>query len=100
MPQCRLITGIAVMFKTVPAWVQLVILSALLVPLAAFVVGSWVVGPYEGNFGILGFFFAIFRDALTLSPAAWIFLLAPGALLLTWRIALRARSKVIAADDE
>jgi len=77
------------MFKKIPAWVQLLVFSTIIVPLLVYVCGNWLVGEYEGSFGLIGFFFSIYRDAIQAKPAAWILLLAPLLTLTIWRVALR-----------
>jgi len=77
------------MLRKIPAWVQLLFLSGVLVPIAAYVVGQWVIGPYEGNFGLAGYFFSIYSDALQGKPTAWILLTALPLMLLIWRIGLK-----------
>ncbi|MDG2154895.1 MAG: hypothetical protein P8M26_03015, partial [Gammaproteobacteria bacterium] len=79
------------MFRKIPSWVQMVVLSTIIVPFAIFTGGSWLIGPYEGSFGIIGFFFSIYSDALKAQPAAWLLLLAAPMLVFIWRIALRKR---------
>ena len=83
------------MLRKIPSWVQLLFLSGILVPIAAYVVGQWIIGPYEGNFGLLGYFFSIYSDALQAKPTAWILLTGRPLMLLSLRIGLKisARAK-------
>lgn len=80
------------MFRTIPSWVQMVLLSTIIIPFAIYTGGNWLIGPYEGNFGIMGFFFSIYSDAFQAQPAAWLLLLAAPMMALIWRVALQKRS--------
>ncbi len=91
------------MFKNIPSWVKLLFVSGVLVPAVAFLVGQWLVGPYEGRFGVLGFFVSIYVDALQAKPAAWILLTALPLMLmigkLGWRISRNAGTVSGSADS-
>ncbi len=82
---------IVTMLPRIPTWVQLIVLSTIIIPVLAYLVGSWLVGPYEGNFGMLGFFVSIYADAMQAKPAPWILLLAAPAIVVVWHIALHKR---------
>ena len=79
------------MLHKIPNWVQLIFLSTIVIPVLAYLLGGWLVGPYEGKFGMLGFFFSIYSDALQAKLAPWIMLLATPAIVLIWHLALDKR---------
>ena len=79
------------MLPRIPTWIQLIALSTIVIPVLAYFVGNWLVGPYEGKFGMLGFFFSIYSDALQAKPAPWILLLAAPSIVMVWHIALHKR---------
>ena len=70
-------------------WVIFALLSVFLVPVAVFAGGSLLVGPYEGEFGLLGMMGTIYRDAAQLKGTAWVLLLAPLLLGLIWAACIR-----------
>ena len=78
------------MFRTIPSWVQMVLLSTIIIPFAIYTGGNWLIGPYEGNFGIMGFFFSIYSDALQAQPAAWFLLSSPflACTIMKWQLLL------------
>jgi hypothetical protein len=80
------------MFRTIPYWVKMVLLSTIIIPFAIYTGGNVLIGPYEGNFGIMGFFFSIYSDAVQAQLAAWLLLLAAPMMVLVWRLALQKRS--------
>ena len=65
-------------------WIIAAAASILLVPVAVFLGGWLLVGPYEGEAGLLGLTLAIYRDALLLDGGAWLLLLAPVLLAALW----------------
>jgi hypothetical protein len=65
----------------------------VLVPIAAYAVGQWVIGPYEGNFGLPGYFFSIYSDALQGRLPAWILLTGLPLMLLSWRVGLNVSAR-------
>lgn len=87
------------MLRKIPSWVQLLFLSGVLVPIAAYVVGQWLIGPYAGNFGLLGYFFSIYSDALQAKPAAWILLTGLPLMLLSLRIGLKLSTSAKAPKE-
>ena len=70
-------------------WAIWALLSVLLVPVVVFIGGSVLVGPYEGEFGIVGMIGTIYGDAARLKGSAWLVLLAPWLLALTWAACFR-----------
>lgn len=73
-------------------WVIFGLLSVLMVPVAVFAGGSLLVGPYEGEFGLLGMMGTIYRDAAQIKVTAWVLLLAPLLLGLIWAACIRLSS--------
>jgi hypothetical protein len=59
-------------------------------PLTIATVGQSVVGPYEGGSGVLALAEELWLQAVALSPAAWILILSPYALVqllrFVWRL--------------
>lgn len=66
-------------------WAILVLASILLVPVIIYAGGSLLVGPYEGESGLLGMAGKIYGDALRLKGTAWLLLLAPVLLVGIWQ---------------
>lgn len=58
--------------------------GALLAPVAVYLFGSTVMGPYEGDGGIGSFTAGVFAAAADGKPGALALLLSPAALVLTW----------------
>lgn len=69
-------------------WALLLALLAgtLLLPVAAYVAGGILVGPYEGNRGLASYFGALYRDAGRGRLPALLVLLGPAAGVLVWRL--------------
>lgn len=65
------------------------VLSMLLLPVCAYVAGVLVVGEYEGPSGLLGYFRAVFADALLGRWMAWILIMAPVMIVALWAIVMR-----------
>lgn len=63
----------------------------LLVPVVIYFAGGVIVGPYEGENGLIGMMGKIYVDALTLKLSAWVLLLAPLLLALIWKFCFRLR---------
>ena len=68
---------------------QLLVLCFIIVPTLAYLVGAWLIGPYQGVFGLFGYVGSIYRDALRAEPSAWILLLSPLMIIAIWQIVLR-----------
>ena len=67
----------------------LLAIGLLLVPPAIYVVGQRLVGPYATDSGVLALAESIWRDFLTLRPAAWILILSPYVIAQLVRLARR-----------
>jgi len=70
--------------------------GALLAPVAVYVFGTTVMGPYEGEGGLGGLAGSVFSAAAELKVGALALLLAPAGLVLTWWLIfhmLRRRSR-------
>jgi hypothetical protein len=61
------------------------------VPLLVYVLGGLLVGPYEGENGILSFMGSIYVDALTAHFSAWFLLFSPLLLAGIWIAVLKLR---------
>jgi len=66
----------------------LVVTGATIIPVGAYLVGSYVVGPYEGEYGLAGYLGSIYLAAWQGEKAALILLLAPILAVGAWMIAL------------
>ena len=62
----------------------ILILGALIAPVAVYLFGANLIAPYEGEGGLPGFLGSVYGAALDGSPAAWGLLLSPAAFVLTW----------------
>lgn len=70
--------------------VLLLILTGLLfLPVCAYLVGLFVVGPYEGQSGMAGYLGTLYVSAWRGELAARLLLLTPLLLAITWLIGLR-----------
>lgn len=69
------------MLKT---WISIAALCLLGVPLIIFLSGGLIVGPYEGDGGLLGLMRAIYADAATGHLSAIFLLLSPMLLAGIW----------------
>ena len=66
----------------------LIVLGAVIVPIAAYLVGGTVVGPYQGDGGLTGYLGAIYLSAWRGERAALTLILTPLAVFATWLTAL------------
>jgi hypothetical protein len=58
--------------------------GAVIAPVVVYLFGVTVFAPYEGQGGLPGFLGSVYGSALAGSSAAWVLLLSPAALWLTW----------------
>ena len=58
--------------------------GALLAPVAVYLFGSSLMGPYEGDGGLAGFMTGVFSAAVECHYGALALLLTPAGLVLTW----------------
>ena len=65
-------------------WIILVIASLFLVPAVVYISGSPIVGPYEGDYGMLGMMRKMYGDAILLKAGAWLVLFSPVLLAGIW----------------
>jgi hypothetical protein len=70
-------------------WLTGILLCVIAMPLLIYMVGTILVGPYEGEFGLLGLIGSLYGDALTGTPSAWLVLLSPCLLILIWMLSMR-----------
>ena len=77
----------------IPVWIQLLLLCFIVVPVIAYVTGIWLVGEYEGVFGVFGYLGSLYRDAIRFEAIAWFFILSPLMIIGCWRLALAVRSR-------
>jgi hypothetical protein len=61
----------------------------LILPLAIYAVGQALIGDYGDDLGLFGLAETIWRDFLTLRPAAWLLVLSPYAVVQVLRGARR-----------
>ncbi len=62
----------------------LCLLAALLAPVAVYLFGSAVMGPYEGTGGLGGFVGQVYSQAFAGKTSALALMLSPALALLTW----------------
>jgi integral membrane sensor domain MASE1 len=66
----------------------LLLTGAFFVPVTAYLVGSFVVGAYEGDGGLMGYLSTIYLSAWHAEQAALILILAPLLIIMSWQIGL------------
>lgn len=76
-------------------WGLLAGLCLIGVPVVIYIFGSLIVGPYQGDGGLLGMMAAMYVDALTGHPAALILLFAPAILVGIWIGVFFARNRLL-----
>ena len=67
----------------------LCVAGVLLAPVAVYLFGSTVMGPYEGDGGFMRFAGSVFSAAAGGRPGALALLLTPAGLVLTWWLIFR-----------
>jgi hypothetical protein len=68
------------------AWIVAALLfGAAILPFLVYYTGTQTLGPYSGG-GPLQFFAAFLADLARLRGAAWLLLLGPATLVVTWRL--------------
>ena len=78
----------------VKRWLYVILLCLLGVPMFVYWFGGLVVGPYEGERGILGMMTHIYTDALMGNLTAWVLLFSPLLLLGIWLFSLQLRRNI------
>ncbi len=68
----------------------LLLAGIYLLPLAIYMVGQLLAGPYEGS-GALGYIGSIYRAALDGKLAAWSLILSPVLIVMVWSGVFRLR---------
>lgn len=66
----------------------LILCATVFIPVLGYVVGSAVVGPYEGDGGLPGYLGTIYVSALRGERAALTLLFAPGLIVIVWLVGL------------
>jgi len=84
--------------KNLRLWLAFAVFCIVAVPVAVFLGGLWLAGPYEGENGIFGMLGAVYGDALSGQPGAIGLLFSPVLIIAIWKIALQA-SRLIAAHQ-
>ena len=72
-------------------WTAIMLLCLVGVPFIIYLTGNAIVGPYEGESGILGLMGHIYSDAISGSAKAWLVLLGPALLVLIWSTTIKLR---------
>jgi hypothetical protein len=67
----------------------LLVTGAVILPVGAYLVGGYIVGPYEGNSGLAGYLGTIYLSAWRGEQAALTLILAPLLIVAVWLIGLR-----------
>jgi hypothetical protein len=65
-------------------WISLAVLCLLGVPLLIFLAGGAIVGPYEGEQGLLGLMRVLYGDAITGHLSVIILLFSPLLIIGIW----------------
>jgi hypothetical protein len=65
-------------------WSLFFVACLILVPVLIYLAGGLLVGPYEGESGVLGLTMSIYGDALTGKLSTWFLLISPMLLVLIW----------------
>jgi hypothetical protein len=70
-----------------PLWIPLIALffGTLALPVAAYIAGSHLIAPYEGEHGLASFFGSIYADAARGRPLALSLLFGPTLVLGIWK---------------
>jgi len=84
------------MNKQLQKWIIFTLASLILVPALVYLGGSLVVGPYEGEFGLLGMMGNIYGDAAKFRPGALLVLLGPVILVGIWVACARVQRAITA----
>jgi len=69
----------------------ILVLGAVIAPVAVYLFGSLLIAPYAGEGGLVGFLSSVYGDAARGEAAAWALLLSPASLILTWWLVVQAR---------
>jgi hypothetical protein len=72
------------MNSTLKRWAIFLLACVVAVPVLIYVMGNALVGPYEGESGLLGLMARIYGDAIGGNLSAWLVLLGPALLALMW----------------
>ncbi|MGI9291404.1 MAG: hypothetical protein ACR2QG_09055 [Gammaproteobacteria bacterium] len=72
-------------------WLYAFLISLIAIPVIIYIGGSIIVGPYEGQSGLIGMMGNIYVDALRLKLSAWVLLLSPLLLVAIWKLCFRLR---------
>ncbi len=69
--------------------IAIVLLTAFVfIPVTAYLVGTIVVGPYEGESGLAGYLATIYQSALRGERAALTLTLSPLLIVIAWQVGL------------
>jgi len=75
--------------KRLTRFAALLVTGAVIIPVGAYLVGSVVVGPYEGENGLAGYLGTIYLAALGGERAALILILSPWLIVIVWKVGLQ-----------
>ena len=73
-------------------WFYAFLVSLMIVPVLIYLAGGLIVGPYEGEGGLLEMMGSIYVAALTGHWSAWMLLLSPLLLVGIWKACFKLRS--------
>ena len=73
-------------------WIYALLASLMVVPVLVYFVGGLIVGPYEGEGGLIEMMGIIYVDAMTGHWSAWVLLLSPLLLVGIWKACATLRS--------
>jgi len=75
--------------KRLMSILALLLTGAVIIPVVAYLVGGYVVGPYAGDGGLAGYLGAIYLSAWHGERAALTLILTPILIVMVWLIGLR-----------
>jgi len=67
----------------------LLVTGAAIIPVGAYLIGRYVIGPYEGEYGLAGYLGSIYLAAWQGEKPALILILAPMLVVGIWLIGMR-----------
>ena len=82
--------------KKLRLWLAFAVFCVVAVPVAVFLGGWWLAGPYEGDNGLFGMLGTLYGDALRGHPGALGLLFSPVLIVAIWHTAWQARSFIAA----
>ena len=80
-------------------WLSIALSLALagfvILPAFAYMAGFVLTGPYEGEYGVIGYLGSIYADVLAGKWAASVLVATPALIVIVWYIVIRLRSSLL-----